>query len=468
MLYEEESGDIEMILTGDSLISRRMSVFREERFLKMVDLLRSGDITFTNAEMTFHNYEDSPTLTPGGGYTRADPQMIVELEWLGIDMVACANNHAYDFGENGVLSNIQYLDEAGMPHAGTGRTLAEARGPTYVDTPKGRVALVSATSTAPSVALAGDQWRDTMGRPGVNLIRALTQYTVDRNTFDALRNLNNNIHAAGADDSLTRGNLARRPALGWEVGSLEDNDTQFFLPDLHPWSQYPEPAGAMIALGEQFGRRLIPLADDIEGNLQRIRDARRMADWVIVTMHDHDNGLTLDDPSDVAVAFARAAIDAGADVFAGHGPHVDRGIEVYKGRPIFYSLGHLVHQSDTVLWMPRDNMVRAGLGWEATTSDFFDWRSGREHLGEWKDGMGAEPFRWRNAIASVSFKAKKLSEVRLIPIDLGFKRPRYQRGRPLLAEGEEAREVLSLFQRLSAPFGTNIEIEGDVGVVRLD
>ena len=38
--------------------------------------------------------------------------------------------------------------------------------------------------------------------------------------------------------------------------------------------------------------------------------------------------------------FARMAIDAGADVVLGHGPHVTRAIDVYKGRFIAYSLGN--------------------------------------------------------------------------------------------------------------------------------
>ncbi len=45
-------------------------------------------------------------------------------------------------------------------------------------------------------------------------------------------------------------------------------------------------------------------------------------------------------------------IDAGADVFVGHGPHVLRGIEIYKGKPIFYSLSNFIFQNETVLRMP--------------------------------------------------------------------------------------------------------------------
>src|SRR6185436_14975432 len=40
----------------------------------------------------------------------------------------------------------------------------------------------------------------------------------------------------------------------------------------------------------------------------------------------------------------RSAIDAGADLVVGHGPHVLNGVEMYKGKPILYSLGHFYMQ----------------------------------------------------------------------------------------------------------------------------
>ena len=458
MLYEGESGDIRMVVTGDSIITQSMSVFRDRSFMDLVELLHSGDLTVTNAEMLFHNYEDPPTARPGGSYVRADPKLIKELQWLGVGMVACANNHSYDFGENGVLTNIRYLDEYDMPHAGTGRNLSQARSPAYLDTPKGRVALISVTSSGPLGMRAGEQWRDGAGRPGANLLRYMTRYTVERSVFDALRRMSEGL---GFEEI-----KAHRRADPCRGPFEEDTDTQFFLPNLNNEWQYPEPDGCMFALGQTFETHHIPNWEDVEGNLQRIRDARRQADWVIVSMHTHENGKTGDDPSDLIVAFAHSCIDAGADVFSGHGPHVDRGIEVYKGKPIFYSLAHLSLQPDTILQMPWENMRRAGLGWEATPADYYDFLSGREHLDEWK-GIAEEPFRWRNAVATVSFKAKRLDEIRLYPIDLGFKRPRSQRGRPVLAQGEVASQVLELFQRLSQPLGTVVDIEDGVGVIRV-
>ncbi|WP_425290081.1 CapA family protein, partial [Shewanella algae] len=47
-------------------------------------------------------------------------------------------------------------------------------------------------------------------------------------------------------------------------------------------------------------------------------------------------------PTDYQVSLAHAWIDAGADVVWGHHPHVLQGTEIYKGRPILYSMGNLV------------------------------------------------------------------------------------------------------------------------------
>ena len=52
--------------------------------------------------------------------------------------------------------------------------------------------------------------------------------------------------------------------------------------------------------------------------------------------------------ADFLPVLAKAAIDAGADAFLGTGVHVLRGIEIYKGRPIFYGLGEFFRQMDVV------------------------------------------------------------------------------------------------------------------------
>ena len=450
MLYEANTGDIQLALTGESMISRELKVFREERFLKIRELLHSADVRFANAEILFHNYEDSPAYR-AGTYMQCDPRLIEDLKWFGINIVGCANNHAYDYGENGVLTNIRYLDQYGMPHAGTGRHMAEATSPVYMDTPKGRVALISATTlTANATAVrAGEQFRDLKGRPGANVIGASTEWVVDRESFDALRRLSNEMGWA---------EQVRRTSESGYGATINDSDTLVHLMD----QTAPEGVAPRYVVGDTFGHRTYINQADLERNLQRVSDAKRMADWVLFTIHNHEGGKKLEEPSDHIKVLAHAVIDAGADVFIGHGPHEDRGIEIYKDRPIFYSLGDFIGQNDTVLLQPYDNMSRQGLSWEGTPADFYDARSANGTRGQ-----VVEPIRWQSAVATVSFKGRQLSEVKLHPVDLGYGQPRSQQGRPMLAEGEVAQEILERFQRLSEPFGTTVRIEDGIGRLEL-
>lgn len=92
---------------------------------------------------------------------------------------------------------------------------------------------------------------------------------------------------------------------------------------------------------------------DLDNTRRLVRQARTQADVVVVTFHSGATGaaaLLHPDAEEEqrgesrgnAVAFARAAVDSGADVVVGHGPHVLRAIECYRGRPIFYSLGNFI------------------------------------------------------------------------------------------------------------------------------
>ena len=83
----------------------------------------------------------------------------------------------------------------------------------------------------------------------------------------------------------------------------------------------------------------IALADP-EVLCRDVADIRKRADVVIVSMHDGIEYRTK--PSKAQVAFAHAAIDAGAKLVIGHHPHVIEPEEAYHGGLIFYSLGNFV------------------------------------------------------------------------------------------------------------------------------
>ena len=150
------------------------------------------------------------------------------------------------------------------------------------------------------------------------------------------------------------------------------------------------------------------------------------------------------------------------DLYVGHGNHTMQGIEIYKGRPIFYSLGNFILQNETVPWMPHESYRNFGLSQQDTPGDYFEARSdaGRR-------GFPSDPVFWQSVLAVCHHRARQLYEVRLHPLDLGFGRSIPNRGRPLLAGGDLACEVLEWLRELSKPFGTRIDIEDGQGIIRV-
>jgi len=85
--------------------------------------------------------------------------------------------------------------------------------------------------------------------------------------------------------------------------------------------------------------RTTPVPEHLDRLVADVRRAKTDHDHVVVSMHWGLPGAEL---AEYQVAYGRAAIDAGADLVAGHGPHTIQAVEVYRGRPILYSLGNLV------------------------------------------------------------------------------------------------------------------------------
>lgn len=146
---------------------------------------------------------------------------------------------------------------------------------------------------------------------------------------------------------------------------------------------------------------------------------------------------------------------------AAHGPHVVRGIEIHRGRPIFYSLANFIFQNETVWLQPADNYEPYGLGPGALPGEFQSVRV--ERMG---GGFPADPAYWESVLAVVDFQDGELEEVRLYPVTLGHGLSRPVRGRPMLAGPELGARILDEVRRLSAPYGTEVRTEAGVGIIR--
>lgn len=453
VLYDSEMGDFTIAVTGDSMLTRKLSVFREERFQALVNILREADAAFTNLETTVHTWDEgSPGLTQGTFMT-TDPRLLDDLKWMGLKIVSCANNHAFDYGESGILATIRHLGEAGLVHAGSGRNLAEAKAPGYLDTPHGRLGLIAATATYRPWNAAGEQRPDLKGRPGVNPLGFQTIYSVDRSAFDELRRVCRGL----GFDSLRERNRGHFYS-SREIPEDKEAEVEFF--------------GQRFVRGDSFSITTKANPRDVEAQLKSVREARRQADWVMVSLHCHEFGgrsllraskrSELEEVADFVAAFAHEAIEAGADLVVCHGSHFPLGIEIYKGKPVFYSLGNFVFQNETVRFFPADAYERFNLDAKATPADFLDARTDKD-----TKGHPGEPLYWENIVARCRFREKKLAEVRLYPIDQGHGRPRAQRGRPLLADREVGDRILQRLQRLSLPYGTEISNKDGVGTIEM-
>ncbi len=105
--------------------------------------LASADISVVNNEFV---YEDGETPLAGKTYTfGAATENVKLLKIFSADLVTLANNHVYDYGEEGLISTLDTLDDAGIPYVGAGRNLEEASAIKYFVVKGRKIAFVSAT-----------------------------------------------------------------------------------------------------------------------------------------------------------------------------------------------------------------------------------------------------------------------------------------------------------------------------------
>ena len=210
------------------MLTRRLSVFDEPAYLALRDLFRGCDAGFVNLESVVRRPDEGTPGVTRGTYMTTPPELLSDLSWLGVSMVSTANNHAYDYGEGGVLATLRHLQEAGIMFAGSGHNLAEARRPGYLDTGAGRVALIATTATYRPWNAASPQRPDMRGRPGINPLASSTTYSVDDATFRALQ--------------------AMSEGLGFEQ-TRKRNRTHFYSD-----KEVPDDAGSELQL---FGERVV-------------------------------------------------------------------------------------------------------------------------------------------------------------------------------------------------------------------
>jgi hypothetical protein len=225
--------------------------------------------------------------------------------------------------------------------------------------------------------------------------------------------------------------------------------------------------GATFVPGPESKQVSTVNARDQDRILHSIRSAAKQADFVIVYSHSHD----ISSANELAPApahlreFIKKCIDAGADAFVISGPHILRGVEIYKGKPIFYSLGNFFMQNETIEPIPDDMYEFYGLGTNALAGEFFDARSKVDP----KTGLAtayypARPDAWESVVAVPAFRGHQVVEIKFYPVDMGFRVPRPRQGTPRLADPALARKIIDRLAKMSDQYGTAIVFRDGIGV----
>ncbi|MGH9349699.1 MAG: CapA family protein, partial [Vicinamibacterales bacterium] len=350
-----------LAFAGDFFLTQALPERLEPGTGQVFDLMRQAGATFANLE----NGLSTVGSRELGGYRwggalRGHPSLVRELTRIGIDAVSIANNHTCNFGREALLETLSTLDAAGVRHAGGGRTIEEAFRPARLDVNGLKVAFFSLYSCHYNRV---SQEVATATLPGLAVARA----------YDV---------------------LVESP------GAFEERNV--------PPNIFPMRVNAAASV-------MAPLREDVQRLSDAIRAGKGDADLAVLSVHFHWARHTKAGLPYHQRVIAHAAVEAGIDLFVGHGPHTLRGVEVYRGKPVLFSIGNFILQRQA----PGRPSPEASHGHQSVIV--------------------------RAAVAD-----KQIARLELLPIAIGHD------GQPRFAGDDIGRGILHRLWGLSAEFGTEL------------
>lgn len=411
---------------GDTAIQRVLTDYEGIDAVK--SFIAQGDVRFFNLETTV-NRDCFANFFSGGTWLRTDRRVLSSAKRFDFNLTTFANNHCLDYGHEGLLQTIENLDAEGYVHAGTGRNLREASAPKYLDLPQGRVALIACTTSFAPGGLAGEQSRLLPGRPGVNGLRVKTTLMVEPEDILNLKKI--------ADK--TGINISREASI--KSGYSQPlPDGVFDLNEMH------------FAVGDSVGLKAQIDASDMARIEKAIEEAAFFADYVLISLHSHDRHFENNDlPAKYIEDFARRCIDCGAHAVIGHGPHLLRPFEVYKERPIFYSLGDFLLQLENCELAPEDFYAKFNL-----TSDSSMYELFKKRTREFTCGLQRQQVMMESVLTFFEMEEGRLVSLEFMPLELGLGMSHSKIGLPRKAKDDS---ILERFAAMSAPYGTKLTIK---------
>jgi len=282
------SDEVRILVVGDFMIQKPANG-------SDIDSVRT---LLTDADLRIGNMDTVLSLAGQSGEKfsslRGFPESISEVKTMGFDVLTLANNHAMDYGPDGLMDMIQGFTNVGMIPVGAGANLDSARRPFVFELRSKKFAVFSFACTLPPGSAAREN------SPGIAPIR---------------------VHQAmKVNTSLA----AEQPGSSLGIETWVDED------DL----------AATINAIEEFNHSVDHVIVVVHWGVPKLW---RTPIDPQVQSYQYELG--------------HALVDAGADVIIGNHPHEVHAVEYYKGVPIAFSLGNFwIDTIAERSWMARESI----------------------------------------------------------------------------------------------------------------
>lgn len=419
---------------GDAILLERFP--EEYNFTPIKELVEKADVRLFNLENVLSDRRIYASSYCGGTWLLAKEDTLDDTLKFGFNGCSFANNHTMDFSYDGLFDTLAAAKKRNLPICGAGKDLEEASDYAVIETENGKCALISICATFNDAARAGNPSDYLLGRPGLNPLRFSIEYHITPEHMKALKEMSAGTHIDGRRNRSRMGGYTPLPPEGC-FGFGEYNFRE----------------------SEREGKFSKVNATDMARTENTIKKALEVCETVIVNIHSHEiKHDTDDEPDDFLIEFCRKCIDAGASAVIGTGTHQLKAIEIYKEKPIFYSLGNFIFQSDMVFCMPDDFREKYHMPYGLTAKKQI---AERAKLGN--GGLHTDVNNFRSLMPFMTFEDGRLTNVVLYPLRLDM-----HTGFPALADDTETKIIYDYLCDRNKQFGTQIEIKDGIIEVQLN
>lgn len=410
---------------GDAIL---MELFPENYDISGIkNVLASADIRLFNLENVISDEAVFGSTYCGGTWLAAGEETLDEVLKFGFNGCSFANNHTMDYSYDGMINSIAALKKRNIPVCGAGESLEEAADYMLVGEKGKQAAVIALSSTFNDAARAGNPSPTVPARPGLNPLRFSTVYNINSEHMKALKEIAEATFIDGRRNRSRLGGYTPMPPEG-----------------CFGFGEY------VFREAEEEGKITRVNPSDMARTVNGIKNALKETDTVIINIHSHEIPRTTDDEPDMfLVEFARKCIDAGASAVIGTGTHQLKAIEVYKGCPIFYSLGNFIFQTDIPGRMPEDFREKYKLAEGLTPAEMI---SARAKLGN--GGLHADVNNFRSLMPFITFEEGKAKSITLYPLRLDMKS-----GLPALADENETAVIFDYMCEKNKNFNTEMKLD---------